>query len=150
MPTVYDAPTEMLILKLSEHLKRNSQVEPPLWALFVKTGSHAEDLPENRDWWYVRCASLLRKVRLHGPIGISQLRSDYGGRKAVGYSKAHHRDSGSSILRRCLKQLEEAGYITKTPKGRVVTSKGAGFVDKVATEVYTEHAKKNPELARYG
>jgi small subunit ribosomal protein S19e len=150
MPTVYDARAEVLISKLSEYLRRSPQLEPPVWAPFVKTGSHAEGLPMNKEWWYTRCASLLRKIYLHGPIGISQLRSDFGGRKAVGFSKAHHRDSGSSILRRCLKQLEEAGYVTKTVKGRVLTGKGMGFVDKTASEVFAEEAKKNPLLAVYG
>ncbi|HVX03034.1 MAG TPA: 40S ribosomal protein S19, partial [Nitrososphaera sp.] len=86
MAKVYDVPADELIAKLAEQLKKDKKIEPPAWSAFVKTGSHAEKIPQNRDWWYTRCASLLRKIYLHGPIGVSDLKVAYGGRKQIGYN----------------------------------------------------------------
>ena len=62
MAKVYDVPAEELISRLAEQLKKDKKIEPPGWSAFVKTGSHADKIPQNRDWWFVRCASLLRKI----------------------------------------------------------------------------------------
>ena len=82
MAKAYDIPADELITHLAENLKKDKKIEAPQWSQFVKTGCHAEKIPQNRDWWYIRCASLLRKVYINGPIGISDLRSEYGGKKA--------------------------------------------------------------------
>ena len=80
MVTVYDIPADDLIRKLAEYLKENvSETTPPTWAAFVKTGAHVERTPSDPDWWYVRCASILRKTYKEGPIGVSRLRKHYGG-----------------------------------------------------------------------
>ena len=83
MAKVYDIPATDLIVKLAERLKMDKKIEPPFWSAYVKTGSHVEKIPQNRDWWYIRCASIVRKVYLHGPIGTSDLRSMYGGEKEL-------------------------------------------------------------------
>jgi small subunit ribosomal protein S19e len=70
MAKAYDIPATKLIDRLSEQLKKEKKIEPPNWSAFVKTGAHVEKIPQNKDWWYTRCASLLRKVYMHGPIGV--------------------------------------------------------------------------------
>lgn len=150
MTTAFEVPQDLLISELADHLKRVSQVEQPLWTAFVKTGSHVERQPYEKDWWFTRCASLLRKIYVHGPIGLTQLESDYGGRKEVGYYPGHHRDAGGSAIRKAIQQLEAAGFVAKQGKqGRVLTGKGVSLVDKQATEILKELAKTRPELARY-
>lgn len=150
MPTVYDVPQDILISRLADHLRHVSQVSPPAWSTFAKTGSHAERQPVQKDWWYVRCASLLRKIYIHGPAGLTQLESDYGGRKSVGYFVAHHRDAGGSAVRKALRQLETADLVSKQgSKGRVLTPRGVSLLDKKSTEILKELAKSKPELARY-
>ncbi len=151
MAKVYDIPADLLIARLAEQLKKEKKIEPPVWAAFVKTGVHAEKIPQNRDWWYTRCASLLRKVYIHGPIGISDLRSDYGGGKQMGYNLAHHRDAGGAIIRKALQQLEAAGYISKVQsKGRMISSEGMKKIDRLATEIHKELVKAMPQIQRYG
>ena len=105
MAKIFDVPADNLISKLSEQLKKDKKINPPTWSSFVKTGTHAEKMPQNKDWWYTRCASLVRKVYLHGPIGISDLKSYYGGRKRIGYNLDHHKDAGGAIIRKALQQL---------------------------------------------
>ncbi len=150
MPTAYDVPPDLLINRIAEHLKHVSQISPPPWTSFSKTGSHAMRRPQERDWWYTRCASLLRKIYIHGPIGLARLESEYGGGKEVGYYPAHHRDAGGSSIRKPLQQLEAAGYVAKYGKrGRILTGKGMSLVDRQSTELLKEMAKSRPELARY-
>ena len=149
MAKVFDVPAEDLISKLSDHLKKDKKINPPEWASYVKTGTHAEKIPQNRDWWYTRCASLVRKVYLHGPIGISDLKSYYGGRKRIGYNLDHHKDAGGAIIRNALQQLEASGYVEKKSKGRSISSEGMKRVDRLATEIFKEISKLNKDLERY-
>lgn len=150
MVKAYDIPADLFIERLAEQLKKDSKIQLPSWVHFVKTGSHAERLPQNRDWWYVRCASLLRKVYIHGPIGLSDLKSVYGGRKKVGYALAHHRDAGGAIIRKALQQLEGAGYVAKAnSRGRMLTQEGMKKIDNMCKEIHKELIKISPELKRY-
>jgi small subunit ribosomal protein S19e len=149
MAKAYDVSAHDLIIRLAEQLKKEKKIEAPEWGAFVKTGTHVEKIPENKDWWYTRCASILRKVYVHGPISISDLKSEYGGRKRIGYNLDHHKDAGGAIIRKALQQLEYAGYITKKKKGRLITEEGMKKVDRVATEIYKEIIKTVPGLERY-
>ncbi len=149
MAKVFDVPADDLILKLSEQLKKDKKINPPEWASYVKTGPHVEKIPQNRDWWYTRCASLVRKVYLHGPIGISDLKSYYGGRKRIGYNLDHHKDAGGAIIRNALQQLEASGYVEKKSKGRSISNEGMKRVDRLATEIFKDISKLNKDLERY-
>jgi small subunit ribosomal protein S19e len=149
MAKAYDIPADDLIMKLAEQLKKDKKIESPSWTAFVKTGAHTEKIPQNKDWWYTRCASLLRKVYIHGPIGVSDLKSEYGGTKKIGYNLSHHKDAGGAIIRKALQQLEVAGYIVKKNKGRLVSDEGMKRIDRVATELYKEIIKTSQEMQRY-
>lgn len=149
MAKAYDVPADVLINKLSEILK-GEDIAIPTWVPFVKTGAHAEKPPQKNDWWYTRCASLLRKIYLHGPVGVKDLRGMYGGSKAVGYGGAHHRDSGGAIIRTAIHNLEKLGYLDKVEgKGRTVSHEGMKKIDRVSTEILTELIAKNPSLKKY-
>ena len=148
MAKVYDIPSTDLIVKLAERLKKDKKIEPPDWVAYVKTGSHVEKIPQNRDWWYIRCASLVRKVYLHGPIGTSDLRSMYGGRKRIGYNLDHHRDAGGSIIRKALQQLESGWISDQKEGGRLMSDEGMKKIDRLATEIFKE-IHTIPNLQRY-
>ena len=150
MVTARDVPADRLIARLAARLKNIEQLKPPDWAAFVKTGVFKEKPPSDPDWWYVRAASLLRKLYLaDGPIGVGTLRTVYGGRKRNGVAPAHFAKGSGSILRRMLQQLEQAGLVKMTGRGRVLSPKGRSLIDQVAKEIASELAKENPELAKY-
>ena len=149
MAKAYDVPAEDLIEKLTEQIKKEKKIQPHDWAAFVKTGVHAERIPQNKDWWYTRCASLIRNVYIHGPIGVSELRSEYGCRKQIGYNLSHHRNACGAIIRKALQQLQQAGYIVNKRKGRLISEEGMKKVDRIATELYDEIIKNSPGLQRY-
>jgi small subunit ribosomal protein S19e len=151
MPTPYDVPANLLIERLAQYLKDEvDQIRPPTWASVVKTSSHAQRIPQNADWWFTRCASVLRKVYLKGPLGIQRLRAEYGGRKDRGVRPEHARKGGGAIIRKTLQQLEEA-KLTKSSgnQGRVVTKQGRSLLDRLSTEIKKELEKQLPELKKY-
>ena len=137
MPTAYDVTANVLVERLAKHLKENvGEVTPPTWSLTSKTSAHKERPPQNPDWWYVRCASLLRKLYIHGPVGIQRLRVEYGGRKRKGTSIEHVRDSGGSAIREPLQQLEKAGLVAKEgTKGRKLSGEGVSLVNRISSEI---------------
>ena len=151
MTTAYDVPAEVLIDKLSEYLMENMRdVQPPIWAGYVKTGSHVERVPQNPDWWYLRTASMLRKLYMNGPVGVSKLRKDYGGRKRRGVKPAHFAKAGGNIIRTVLQQLEQAGLAQKDGiKGRIVSGKGRSLLDAMATQIKRDLDRTRPELQNY-
>jgi len=149
--TVYDVPPDRLIRALAVYLKeRVGEVKPPEWAFYAKTGAHAERIPEDPDWWYVRAASIMRKLYIHGPVGIERLRTAYGGRADLGMKRKHFKKAGGSSIRKILQQLESAGLVTKVNrKGRTLTPLGRSLMDRVATKVFRELVKERPELKKY-
>ncbi|MEM3712022.1 MAG: 30S ribosomal protein S19e [Thermoproteota archaeon] len=129
-------PADRLIERLAEYLRENvKEVSIPEWALFVKTGPHRQRPPDRLDWWYVRAASILRKLYVKGPIGVSRLRKVYGGRKKYPMRRAHKVKAGGAIIRKILQQLEAAGLVAKTNKGRWLTPKGVSLLDKISFEI---------------
>ena len=149
MAKVYDIPADMLIKKLTEILK-SEDINPPTWISIVKTGVHADKPPQKVDWWYTRCASILRKIYLNGPISIADMRSIYGGGKARGYGIASHRYAGGAIIRNAVHGLEKLGYVEKVEKkGRIVTKQGMKKLDNLSTEILKELIQTTPKLKIY-
>lgn len=151
MTTPHDVPASKFIDRLAKYLRENvDEVQPLPWSTFAKTGTHVEKQPQNPNWWYTRTASILRKVYIHGPIGLENLRSDYGGRKNRGSKPNRVTKAGGSDIRKILQQLEKAGLVQTTrPKGRVVTPKGRKLMQEVAGDLSKELVKTVPELKKY-
>jgi len=133
-----DVPIQKLIEKLSEELKKNENIKPPDWSKYVKTGVSEERPPLQKDWWFLRSAAILRKIYINGPVGVQRLRTAFGGRRRRGHKGAHHKKAGGKIIRLMIQQLEKSGYIQKfekPKKGRVITSRGQGLLNKVSKEI---------------
>jgi len=151
LPTPYDIPASVLIKRLARYLREEvDAIVPPTWSSFVKTGSHAQRPPEEPDWWFTRCASLLRKIYIKGPVGIERLRSEYGGRIDRGAKPEHVRKGGGAIIRKAIQQLQAAGLVEPLRnRGRVVTSEGRRLLDGLSTEIKENLEKTQLELKKY-
>ena len=151
MTTPYDVPAYEFIEKLAKYLRENvDEVQPPAWASVAKTGTHVEKQPQNPNWWYIRSASILRKVYVFGPLGLEKLRAEYGGRKDFGVKPEHAVKAGGSNIRKSLQQLEAAGLVqTIRPQGRKMTPKGRKLLQEVAEDLQKELVKEVPELRKY-
>jgi len=134
MATIYDTNTQELLEKAAKALKE--KIKAPEWSMFVKTGVSRERPPIDKDWWYIRAASVLRKVYLRGPIGTNKLKVKYSGRKNRGYKPERTYKGSGKIIRVILQQLEKIEFIKHgakgVHKGRIITPKGKSFLDKLA------------------
>jgi len=133
---VLDVNPNKLIEKAAEELKKIKEIQPPAWAKFVKTGISKERPPLDQDWWYKRTAAILRRLYTSKkPIGVSKLRTKYGGRKNRGYKPEKYFRGSGSIIRKVLQQLDKIGFSVQTKKGvhkgRIITPKGMSFLDKI-------------------
>ena len=164
MTTFYDVPANFLIPALAEQLKSNDAIAMPELADVVKTGSSRERPPTQTDWWHTRGAALLRKIARQGPIGVTALSQEYGGRKNNG-SKPNTPGVGSrKVIRALVQQLEDAGLVstqvgrmvepegreaTQLFNGRIVTAAGQKLLNEVAHSVRPQVEEAYPGLDKY-
>ena len=109
MVSIRDVDSKSLIDKAAEALK--DKIEMPEWAIYVKTGVSRERPPEQRNWFFIRAASILRRIYINGPIGVSRLKTCYGGKQRRGHKPAHRKKAGGKIIRTILQDLEKIKFI---------------------------------------
>ena len=150
MTTVYDVPPDRLIEKLADRIKSEFKLTPPEWIENARTGTQTEVEPAQEDWWYVRTASLLRKIYINGPIGSDRLAEFYGGSKNRGAKPNKAVSSSRAIIRHILQEFDKAGLTTKLPgKGRQISPIGVSVCNASAHEVMKTLAVENPEMSKY-
>jgi|TARA_B100001540_G_scaffold257845_1_gene235709 small subunit ribosomal protein S19e len=110
-------------------------MEVPTWVDIVKTASYKELAPYDPDWFYIRAASMARKLYVSGNMGVGAFRKNYGGAKNDGVCRYHHAIGSGSVARAVLKQLEAVGVVEKGPKGRRITPSGQRDLDRIAGRV---------------
>ena len=93
--------------------------------------------PLDPDWYFVRAASVARKIYLNGGIGVGALAHWYGKAKSVSTKPQHHHKASRGVLRHILIQLEAIGVVEKVEgkAGRVVTREGQKDLDTIARTV---------------
>jgi len=119
---------------LAEALKKIKEFQKPEWVDFVKTGANKMRPTQEVDFWYKRAASVLRQVYVKKIIGVSRLRTRYGGRKNKSVKPSHFYKSGGKIIRIILQQSEKAGFLEKSTgkkAGRQLTVKGKEFLENI-------------------
>lgn len=141
MATVYEIPPDVLIEKVALDLKDKGKLKMPEWAKFVKTGPHKGRAPQDDNWWWIRAASILRKVYINSPVGIQRLRTVYGGKKNRGVKPERFYRASGKIIRVILQEFDGMGLTEKAKEGRKITPKGQSYLDKIATEL----AKKSKQ-----
>jgi len=145
-----DLPASVILPRLATELRSRQAVTPPPWATFVKTGVHKQRAPSQPDWWYLRSASVLRKIYIHGHVGIARLSADYGGKRDRGSAPYHARRGSRAVLREIVQQLERAGLVQpyKT-MGRRVSPDGQKLLDTLSRDALKSMVETRPELAKY-
>jgi small subunit ribosomal protein S19e len=127
------ASKQVVIKALAKELKQS--LHKPEWAEFVKTGHFKQKPPVDNDWWFMRAGSILMKVDALGPVGVSKLKTKYGGRKNRGVAPDKTARASGKILRVLLQQLEKEGLLKQEVrsghKGRVTTPKAKSLIIKL-------------------
>lgn len=134
MVSAYDVDALKLIYATADKLEQMG-IKSPAWVGNVKSGSHVQRLPQDDKFWYVRCASILRKVYTSPGIGVSKLRTHYGGRINRGVRPERHRKAGGNMIRKAMQGLETAGLVKKVKTGRELTGAGQKLLDSVAKSI---------------
>ena len=144
--TVFEVEPMVLVEELAKKLKEMPEFAQPEWSLFVKTSVSKERPPERDDWWYIRAASVLRRVYVKGVIGINRLKKKYGGRQDRGARPEKFRKGSGKIIRTILQQAEKVGLVEKLKGkvfGRRLSKKGKEFLENLAAEVKENKIKEN-------
>jgi len=151
MATIYDINPTDLINKAAIELKKTKSVQKPEWASYIKTGAGKERTPDDSNWWYMRAGSILRKVYLRGPIGVSKLRTFYGNKKNRGVKPEKFYKASGKVIRTILQQLEAEGLIKQVEKGvhkgKIVTPKGRSFLDTLIRKKDGARGSKTKEAS---
>ncbi|VVC02817.1 30S ribosomal protein S19e [Candidatus Bilamarchaeum dharawalense] len=133
MVTIFDVDANRLIEKTAEKLKE-LKIHKPSYVGLVKSGAHAARPPQTDNFWYLRCASILRQFYVNGTVGVQRLRRHYGGKKRRGVRPGRHMPAGGSTIRKAMQELEKAGLLTKEKSGRILSPKGRKLLDVSAKE----------------
>lgn len=135
--TIFAKDPVKFIPALAEALKKIPEFEVPEWAHYVKSGVSRERAPTDDAFWYVRAASILRQLYIHGVVGVGKLRTRYGSRKDRGGKADKFRKAGGKIIRVILQQAEAAGLVEKVTRlqhGRRLTDAGKDLLDSIEVE----------------
>mmetsp|Transcript_2487 Transcript_2487/g.3659 ORF Transcript_2487/g.3659 Transcript_2487/m.3659 type:complete len:153 (-) Transcript_2487:204-662(-) len=136
---VRDVTAPAFIEAYAEHLKNSDKFELPVWADTVKTGVFKELAPYGDDWYYIRAASIARRVYLNPGVGVGQLQRWYGGNYRRGVRTEHFRKANKGIIRSVLLQLESMKVTEKLENGgRRISRVGQQDLDRIAGSVFRE------------
>ena len=127
---VKDVSPHEFVKAYAAHLKRSGKIELPKWTDIVKTATFKELAPYDPDWYFIRAASMARKIYLRGGLGVGAFRRIYGGSKRNGSRPLHFCKSSGGIARHILQQLENSRLLRSTPRV-------AGKSHPVASEIWT-------------
>merc|ERR1712216_719713 len=140
--TVKDVPADAFIKKCADFLKRQNKFQVPKWADLVKTGHFKELAPYDEDWFYIRAASIARKIYLRPGVGIGALRHWYGGCHRRGTRTSKHATASGAVIRNAIRQLEALSLVDlNTDGGRSITSKGRSEMDRIAGSIQGQDIK---------
>lgn len=163
MTTYHDVPVDMFMPALANRLEDVDSIVAPEWAAYTKTGVTRERPPTQTNWWHLRTAAVLRKVALHGPIGITALSQAFGGYKDNGSMPNTPAAGSRHVIRTVMQQLEQAGLVELVElkpiesidgeqmlyKGRSITGPGQKIMDEVAHAVLPQALEAYPGLDKY-
>ena len=147
--TVKDVPAADFVVALSQYFKKSGKMDLPEWTVLVKTGVRKELSPQDPDWYYVRAASVARKIYLRGGIGVGAFSKVYGGSYRRGAKTCHFSKSARGLHRHILQQLQKIDIVAKKPeqKGRWLTTNGQRELDTIAGQITVAKSLITPEVA---
>ncbi|KAF7282432.1 ribosomal protein S19a [Rhynchophorus ferrugineus] len=140
--TLKDVDQHKFVKAFAQFLKKTGKLRVPEWVDLVKTSKSKELAPYDPDWYYIRCAAVIRHIYIRSPIGVGSVTKIFGSRKRNGTKPSHFCRSAGSIARKALQSLEGSKLIEKSADGgRKLTQQGRRDVDRLAAQIKA-HEKK--------
>jgi small subunit ribosomal protein S19e len=147
--TVKDVDQDKVVVAVALFLKKSGKLKVPDNMDIVKTSKSKELGPYNPDWFYVRCAAILRRMYHRGPIGVGCVKKIFGANKRNGGKPSHFCRADGAISRRAVQALENIKLIEKHAEGgRKLSAQGQRDLDRIASQiVLTSRAAAKKEAA---
>merc|ERR1712118_217211 len=98
--SVREVYVELFIKKYACHLQKQGKIKIPIFLEHVKTASARAHAPSETIWWYLRIASIARRIHLKQGIGVEKFRHIFGGSKQRGSKPSHHVRAAGNIIRK--------------------------------------------------
>uniref|UniRef100_A0A9J2PDM1 40S ribosomal protein S19S n=1 Tax=Ascaris lumbricoides TaxID=6252 RepID=A0A9J2PDM1_ASCLU len=135
--SVKDVDQHEIVRQIAGFLKKSGKVKVPEWSDLVKLGITKELAPVDSDWYYVRTASVARRLYIRSPTGVGALRRVYGSNKRRGVTPNHFARASGSVIRKALQTLEAIKWVEKHPdgNGRILTKQGRKDLDRIASQM---------------
>ncbi|XP_075233093.1 small ribosomal subunit protein eS19-like [Lycorma delicatula] len=147
--TLKDVDQHKFVKAFSAFLKKSAKLKVPEWVDIVKNGKFKELAPYDQDWYYTRCAAIVRHIYFRSPVGVGAITKMFGGRKRNGVCPAHFCRSAGGVARKALQSLEQMKLIEKAPDGgRKLTIQGQRDLDRIAAQVRQKKKAKILALAQ--
>ena len=137
--SVKDVDQHEIVRQIAGFLKKSGKVKVPEYADLVKLGKHKELAPIDSDWYYVRTASLARRLYVRSSVGVGSFRKVYGGNQRRGTAPNRFSLASGSVIRKALQTLEGLKWVEKSPKGgRQLSKQGRKDLDRIASQLRYE------------
>ncbi|XP_013108573.1 small ribosomal subunit protein eS19A [Stomoxys calcitrans] len=137
--TVKDIDQHACVKAVASFLKKTGKLKVPDQMDIIKTAKYKELAPYDPDWFYIRCASILRHLYHRSPAGVGSITKIYGGRKRNGVHPSHFCRAADGAARKALQSLEHARLIEKHPDGgRKLTPIGQRDLDRIANQIVSK------------
>ncbi|CAI4226118.1 unnamed protein product [Auanema sp. JU1783] len=135
--SVKDVDQHEIVKQIAQFLKKSGKVKVPEWADLVKLGKNRQLAPIDQDWYFIRTASVARRLYFRSPTGVGALKSAYGGALKRGVRPSHFTKASGSVIRKALQTLEFLKWVEKGPdgKGRILSSQGRKDLDRIASSI---------------
>ena len=134
--TVKDVPANKWVRAMASHLKQSGKLFVPNCTEYIKQSSANDRGPQNPDWYYYRCAAVLRRIYQRPGVGYGGLSKPFGMKKNNGSRPEHFVRASKGPLHWVCKSLEGMKLIQKGKvSGRVITREGRRKADAIAFNV---------------
>ena len=131
--TLRDVAANKWVRAMAAHLKQEGKLFVPSCTELVKTGYGRERAPQNPDWYYYRCAAVLRRIYVRPGTGYGGLSKAFGKKQNNGSAPEHTAKACRGLLHWCCRSLEGLKLVAKGKfSGRVLTKDGRKRVDTIA------------------
>jgi len=128
---------------MAAQFKREGKILVPACSELMKTSHGRERAPQSNDWYYMRCAAVLRHIYLRPGNGYGGMSKAFGNKKNRGSKPERTIKAATGPLHWACKSLEGLKLIAKGKgKGRVLTREGRKRADTVAfnVKIHRRHA----------
>ena len=139
--TVKDVKPFRWIKVMAKHMKQEGKLFVPNCTEYIKTSHGRERAPQNPDWYYMRCAAVLRRIYLRPGVGLGGLSKKFANKKNRGSRPEITTRAAKGPLHWACKSLEGLKLVTKGKEsGRVLTREGRKRCDTIASNVIYRRA----------